>query len=329
MGGDEQIIRLGIPYFRIILLFAPLFMLEHIVGAFTQNDGAPTVAMIGLLASSLFNVLFDYILMFPLHLGMRGAALATAFSPIVDMTICMKHVLSENSHLHFRWQVPSVSMLIRSCQLGIPAFIGEFASGITTLVFNTLILAIAGNGGVAAYGVIANISAVIIAVFNGIARGGQPLISYCFGSGEREKQRLFLRCSIVLSGIVSVCVIAAVWLWPEGIVRIFNSENDRTMQELAVAGIRIYFVGMIFAGTNIVGTSYLSAVGVSFWSSLVAVLRGIVAIAFFAVLLSHFFGMRGIWISFPVTELFALVFTAIALACTGNTRAAENRMDRP
>lgn len=329
MGGDDQIVQLGTPYFRTILLFAPLFMMAHIVNAFTQNDGAPAVAMVGLLASSLFNVLFDYILMFPLRLGMRGAALATAFSPIVNMAICSKHVLSKKSRLRLRWQIPSVRMLYRSCQLGIPAFIGEFSAGITTLVFNTLILAIAGNGGVAAYGVIANISAVIIAVFNGIAQGGQPLISYSYGSGEREKQQLFLRCSLFLSGIVSACVIAAVCLWPEGIVRIFNSENDRTMQDLAVAGIRVYFAGMIFAGANIVGTSYLSAVGVSFWSSLVSVLRGIVAIALFAMLLSHFFGMRGIWISFPVTEAFSLVFTVIALVYTRDARISENRLDCP
>lgn len=312
LGGDETILPLGTPYLRIILLFAPLFMIEHIVGAFTRNDGAPTVAMVGLLASSLFNVLFDYILMFPLGLGMVGAALATAFSPVIDMCICLTHILSKKNHLRLRLRIPSARLLFHSCQLGIPSFIGEFASGVTTLVFNGLILALAGNNGVAAYGVIANVSIVVIAVFNGIAQGTQPLVSYYFGRGERKKQRLILKYSITASAVFSALVIAATAVYPEQIAGVFDSEGNAAMRELAVSGIPVYFTGMLFAGVNIVGTGYLGAIGNAFWATVISILRGVVAIILFAALLSHFFHMAGIWAAFPATETLALGVTGLA-----------------
>ena len=75
MGGDAGIVALGIPYARIFLLFTPFFMCNYIVSAFVRNDGAPSLAMVATLSGSLFNVVFDYIFMFPMGLGLAGAAL--------------------------------------------------------------------------------------------------------------------------------------------------------------------------------------------------------------------------------------------------------------
>ena len=89
MGADETILQVGHNYIRIVLCFAPLFMLNFTCTAFVRNDGAPRIAMAATLLSGLFNILFDYLLMFPLGLGMTGAALATGFSPVVSMSICL------------------------------------------------------------------------------------------------------------------------------------------------------------------------------------------------------------------------------------------------
>lgn len=85
MGGDEQIIATGRSYTRIFMTFAPLFMWNHICNAFVRNDGSPMIAMMATLFSSLFNIVFDYILMFPFGMDMPGAALATALSPVVGI----------------------------------------------------------------------------------------------------------------------------------------------------------------------------------------------------------------------------------------------------
>ena len=164
MGADARITELGIQYLRIILIGSPFFMMNYAFTAFARNDNSTTIAMIGSLSGSAFNIVFDYIFMFPLNMGMAGAALATALSPIVTMSVCSIHYLGKKNTIGFRWRLPSPRHLFSCCKLGVSAFIGEIASAVTTTVFNILILAMAGNIGVAAYGVIANISIVALSI---------------------------------------------------------------------------------------------------------------------------------------------------------------------
>lgn len=107
LGGDRNIIAVGKAYTRIFMMFTPFFMLNHIFNAFVRNDGSPSLAMAATLFSSLFNIVFDYILMFPLQLGMAGAALATAFSPIIGVLICSLHFLNKKipSNLNGRFRL--------------------------------------------------------------------------------------------------------------------------------------------------------------------------------------------------------------------------------
>ena len=83
LGADAGLIELGRTYLRIILIFAPFFMCNYSVTAFARNDYATSTVMAGSLAGSAFNIVFDYIFIFPVGLGFSGAALATAFCPIV------------------------------------------------------------------------------------------------------------------------------------------------------------------------------------------------------------------------------------------------------
>lgn len=126
LGGDDRIVAVGKDYTAIFMIFAPFFMWNHICNAFVRNDGAPSIAMAATLFSSLFNVVFDYVLMFPLGMGMRGAALATALSPVLGVTICCKHLLSQRSTVKFYWTRPSIKRLLAACQLGVSAFVGKF-----------------------------------------------------------------------------------------------------------------------------------------------------------------------------------------------------------
>lgn len=313
LGGDAEIIAVGTSYTRIFMLFAPFFMLNYIFNAFVRNDGAPSLAMAATLLSSLFNIVFDYILMFPLGLGMAGAALATAFSPIVGILICSMHFRSKNRTVRFIWATPSVKRIFRSCQLGVSAFIGEMASGITTLVLNFLILAISGNIGVAAYGIVANTALVATSIFNGISNGGQPLFSNFYGKSEKASVGKILKLSIVTCVVLAVLVVLVTQLLAEPIVQVFNSENSTEMAAHAILGLKIYFVGYLFAGFNIVGTGYLSATENAAWAFATSVLRGIVAIILCAVILSKLLGMTGVWMAFPVAEAITTVVMIIGI----------------
>lgn len=313
LGADARIIQVGTIYTRIFMMFAPFFMWNYIFNAFVRNDGAPAIAMTATLSSSLFNIVMDYILMFPLKMGMAGAALATAVSPIIGISICSFHLFSKKSNVRLRWIRPSFPRLIQSCQLGVAGFVGEMSSGITTMVFNFLILGIAGNVGVAAYGIIANIAIVATAIFNGVAQGSQPLISTFHGRQDHISTRKILRLSIGTAFVLACLTILLVNLFAEPVIAIFNSEQNPEMAAYAIRGIRLYFIGFFFAALNIVGTGYLSAAESARWAFTASILRGIVAITICAFTLSALLGMTGVWLAFPVAELITLAVTGIGI----------------
>lgn len=313
MGGDAAIVEVGSIYTKIFMTLTPFFMWNSICNAFVRNDGAPTVAMLATLLSSLFNIVADYVLMFPFGLGMAGAALATACSPVVGIMICCIHFFSKRNTISFRPVRPSLRRLWYSCQVGVSAFTGEISSGVTTTVFNFLILGLVGNTGVAAYGVVANIAIVAVSAFNGVANGSQPLISGFFGKGEREKVQRILKYGMITALALAVLLIGAIYLWTEPIAAIFNREQDPVLAAYAQRGLRLYFLGFLFAGINILGTGALSAVESAREAFAASILRGFGAILVCAFGLSALLGLTGVWLAFPAAELLTLPVTVWAL----------------
>lgn len=219
------------------------------------------------------------------------------------MTICSTHFLSKKNQVEFQWKRPSIRHLVSCCQLGISAFVGELSSAIITIIFNMLILDIAGNVGIAAYGVIANLSLVVMSIFNGLAQGAQPLISQNYGQGKQENVRKLLKWSILSCLVLELVTVALSWGFTDGLIGIFNSENNLLLLNYAHTGLRIYFLGFLFAGINIMLVAYFSATDNARPAITGSLMRGIFAIAVSAVILSKLLGINGVWGSFLSSEV--------------------------
>jgi len=312
MGGDAGIVALGIPYLQYFIPFMPFFMINYAVPAFIRNDGAPGLAMGATLASCLFNIVFDYIFMFPLGMGIAGAALATGLAPIVSILCCSVHFFGKTNHIRFVPCLPNPKLLFRSCQVGVSSFVGEIAAGITTATFNFLILDLAGNIGVAAYGVIANFAIVGTAIFNGLAQGTQPLVSLYYAENNRPLIRWLYVMGVGTGLTIASLLYAAVLGFTPELVALFNSEQSAELAALAFTGMHIYFIGFFFSSLNIFLASSMSAENRPFPAAVISVSRGIITIILCAVILAHFFGMTGIWAAYPVCEALTLI---LGLAC--------------
>jgi len=305
MGGDKEIVALGKGYTRVFLIFSPFFMLNYLFEGYVRNDNDPTRAMIATISGSFANIIFDYIFMFPMKMGIWGAALATSMSPLIGIIICCTHFLSPKNNLHFSFnkkKALSVKKLFYSIQLGVSAFVIEISSSVSITVFNFLLLGIAGNTGIAAYGIVANIALVATAIFNGITLGMQPLLSESFGKKEKKAITKYYKYGIIVTAFCVIYILLFVYSFTDSIIAIFNSEGSKELASLAHKGLRLYFPGYIFAGFNIISTGFFSSTGKAKEAFISSIFRGLFAIVITAVIMSKFMGITGIWLSFLVSE---------------------------
>lgn len=201
--------------------------------------------------------------------------------------------------------------LISCCQLGVSAFVGEISSAVITFIFNMLILGLTGSTGVAAYGVVANLSLVGMAIMNGMAQGVQPLISESFGKGAFDDVKKLLHWGLTCVVVIEVIMVALVWSFTDPFISVFNSENNQLLLEYAHVGLRLYFLGFLFAGVNIVLVAYFSATANARPAIIGSLLRGAVAIGACAIVLSMILGMNGVWLSFLASEVITLIMVLI------------------
>ena len=313
LGADGLILDMTALYLKTVLCFSPFFILNNLMLAFVRNDGNPHLAMAAMLAGSLSNVLLDYILIFPLDMGIFGAALATGLAPILGMAVLSIHIVKRRNGFHLRRVRPDPACALDLCSLGLSSLITELASGLVLIVFNLVILRLSGNIGVAAYSVVANLSLVVISIFTGIAQGLQPLVSSSYGRAQYVELRQLLRYAVLLSVVLAVLLYLVACLFSDGLVAIFNREADPQLAALAKDGLLLYFAGFLFAGFNIVTSAYLSAVAQPRPAFAVCILRGCVAILPAVFALAALWGMNGVWLSFPCAEAIASVAGILAL----------------
>ncbi len=312
LGADKDVFHMTKTYLQVILLFAPAFMANDTMTCFVRNDGNPKLSMIGMLAGSFSNIILDYIFIFPLNMGIFGAVLATGFAPIISLIVLSRHWLTNQNQFHLVRINFSLRLIGNIISLGVPSFITETASGIVIIAFNAIILQLQGNIGVAAYGVVANLSLVVISIYTGIAQGTQPILSRVYGYGERESQKQILKYALRTMLVISCGIYLIFLLSANPIVSIFNREQNIKLQQIAERGLKLYFTAIPFVGFNIIISSYFTSIEKALPAQIISLSRGFLVIIPMAFFLSFLLKMTGVWLSFPITECF-VALAGIAL----------------
>lgn len=309
LGANYTTFPLTKIYLITILCFAPFFILNNIIVAFVRNDHNPKLAMIAMLTGSIANIFLDYIFMFPLGMGMFGAAFATSLAPIIGIAVSSLHFIKGKNSLSYTRCKITLSRMVDIVVLGLSAFVNEISSAITLITFNLVILTLEGNLGVASYGIIANLALIGIAIFNGVAQGIQPLVSKGYGQRNVYLLKKVLKGALILSLAVATIIYVITFAYSDGIIRIFNSEGSLEIARMPKIGLRIYFIGFFFAGINIIVAMYLSATESAKDAFLISIARGCVIIVPMVLLLSKVWDMTGIWMAFVVTEVIVAVYS--------------------
>lgn len=304
LGADKNVLKMTNTYLRWLLIFAPAFILNDVLLCFVRNDGSPQLSMTAMLIGSFSNIVFDYIFIFPMQMGIFGAIFATGLSPIISIAMMFLHWLRKKNTFRFVKAKIRKDIVKQDLSLGFPSLIAQLSSGIVMIVFNMIILNLEGNTGVAAYGVVANISLVIVAVYTGVAQGVQPLISTFYGAGNNKQTKTMLRYAVTTMLFVSVIVYLLIFFFAHPITSVFNSENNIRLQTIAITGLKLYFISTPFVGYNIILATFFTSVEKALPAHILSILRGLILIIPIAFLLSDLWDMTGTWLTYPITEAF-------------------------
>jgi len=302
LGADKNVLDMTTTYLRWLLLFSPAYILNDILLCFVRNDDNPRLAMAAMMIGSFSNIILDYIFIFPMKMGIFGAVFATGLSPVISIIIMLSHWIKRKNTFHVCRTKVKAHIVKQELALGFPSLIAQLSSGIVMITFNAIILKLDGNTGVAAYGVIANISLVVVAIYTGIAQGVQPLISHFYGKNIDRQVRTLMRYSLQTMLVISLFIYSIIFVFAQPITSIFNSENNLELQQIAVSGLKIYFTSSAFVGYNIILAIFFTSVEMALPAHILSILRGLVLIIPMAFLLSAIGGMIGIWLAYPITE---------------------------
>lgn len=308
LGAKGDIFPLAKSYLRVVVYASGLYLMPHIINPFVRNDNNPNLTMIGMVACGIVNLTLDYIFIFKFGWGMAGAATATGIAQFTYTMILCIHFLKKDRRLGFEKIDMRFEDVKRILTVGMPSFINEISSGLIIFLFNLYLLKLGGELSVAAYSIIININYLVYLIYMGVGQTIQPLVSYNYGSGRKDRVNKFLTLGLIFNISYALIVIIIFLTKSDIIIELFNKDNDK-LRLLTSQNILKYFSATIFTGINVVIATYIQAQGQGKASSVIMFFRAFLLMVIGVIVLSKFFGIDGVW----YTTLFSEVVTFIGL----------------
>lgn len=289
-------------YLGIIIWVAPIYILELLLFYFIRLDGQPDLASGAFVVGSIANIILDWLFIGVYGWGIEGAAIATGLSALINFTILLPYFFSKYSKLKFSRPLSDWRLLFRAYLNGLSDFVNEISVGITTLIFNWVMIARLGTEGVAALFIINNIWFLGVYVSIALADSLQPTISQNYGAKNPKRIIGFLKVAFRAIAAFSFILIAAMVLFPDLIVGVFLDAEDVTTKNVAIEFMVYLWPAFIFIGINILLTVYFTSMEKPFESGTIAIARSLIFPAAGLLILPLYFGDIGMFITLPLAE---------------------------
>ncbi|POZ54734.1 Multidrug export protein MepA [Lysinibacillus sphaericus] len=288
-------------YLHVILLFGVFYTIENLLSIFIRNDGNPKLAMMGLITTSILNILLNYVFIFVLHYGVKGCALATAISTIIGMSVLCLHFFRKQSELKFVSTFFNISDLKKIFAIGLPSFIVEASMALIVILYNVSFLHYLGANGVTAYAMVNYIHTVLLTVFLGIGMALQPLVSYHHGARLKKRLLELLKIGLATALILGLSIAIIAMLFPSQLMELFG-DSKIEIRTMATQGFVHFAIGYVFLGMNMVLAEFFQSIEKIRLATTIMLLRSIILFIPALLLLPKLFGAQAIWWTFPVAE---------------------------
>lgn len=311
LGRNESMDLFVRQYGRILIAGAPVFVCSSFFQAFVRNDKEPKRAMAAVIAGGVSNVILDYVFIFPMGMGMAGAAAATVIGSLITVVILLTHFVSPANTLKLTRRF-GLREMRASAVNGASSFLVEMTGGIVIFLFNRQLLSYVGDLGVVVYGIVSNSALIAASIFNGISQAAQPVMAINFGAGKRERVEETRRRALKTAVAAGILFTAIGLFCPQVLVYAFVEPTEEIIA-MGVTAVRIYFLSFLAAGANVLFATYFQSVLKPGFAMAICMLRGIILNGAFVFLLPMFFGVNGIWAAMTATECLTLLCALIML----------------
>ncbi|MBR4118691.1 MAG: MATE family efflux transporter [Bacteroidales bacterium] len=291
-----------------------VFQMWSMIGLFTiRIDGSPKYAMWCNIIPATLNAILDWVFIFPLNMGVKGAAIATGISIIFGGIMALYYLMFRYKTIgitKLKWSVTCLKLSLRNfgyhCKIGSSTLLGEMTLAVLIYVGNIIFMHYLGDDGVGAFGIACYYMPFFFMVGNAIAQSAQPIISFNYGIEDwkkiRETRSLLLKYCIVSGVIVSTLFI----FFPKELVVLFVDANSKA-GEIAIEGFPLLASGILFFILNVAIIGYFQSIELIKRATWFVLLRGFIILIPCFILLPMLLGTTGMWIAMPVAEFITLI----------------------
>ena len=308
-GASEQLLDYCILYGRICFLSMPCFMLQNVFQCFFITAEKPRLGLDVVLSAGITNMVLDFLFVAVFGLGLKGAAIATVCGEIIGGLVPILYFAGRNhSLLRLGRTSFDAGSILKTCTNGSSELMTELSSSVVTVLYNTQLMKIAGENGVAAYGAVMYVNFIFVATFLGYAIGCAPVISYHYGAGNHAELKNLYKKSMSIILVWGVILFGAAQLLAPVLSKIFVGYNTG-LYAMTLHGFRVYAIAFLIIGINIFGSSFFTALNNGLISAVISFLRTLMFQVIMVLTLPLWFGINGIWSAISVAEALTLILT--------------------
>lgn len=272
---------------------------------FCRNDGSPMLVMVATIVSTVMNIFLDWLFVFPLQWGIMGAALATGISQTVSWLIVATHFIRKKGELRIKKYKPEGAMFAQVVFFGLPEMIAQFATPITTICLNNVIMVSLGDMGVNSFAIISYVASLAVSIFAGASEGLQPLFGQTYGAKEEKDMKWYFRSGMLISFVGSIIIVVLCIVLGRPICALFGASGETL--EYTLRYLPQYAWAFIIVGLNTMISAYLYSTERSVYAIVLNICRALVLNTTIILGLPNLFGSSIIWFTYGISECAVLL----------------------
>lgn len=309
MGARGEMLDNCILYSRISFISLPMFMLQNVFQSFFVTAEKPKTGLTVTVTAGCINIVMDFIFVAVLNFGISGAAIATSMSEYFAGLFPIFFFIRKNSSLLKLGKTKfEGKILLKTCTNGLSELMTNVSMSLVNMLYNFQLLSLAGENGVAAYGVIMYVNFTFVSIFLGYSIGSAPIVGYNYGAQNHSELKNMLRKSLVLIGIFSIVLTITAEAVAYPLTNIFVG-YDKDLFELTRNGFMLFSMSYLICGFNIYGSSFFTALGNGIISAVISFSRTLLFQILSVLLLPLILGINGIWLAIVVAEIMSVMVT--------------------